>query len=72
MRLIYEATGLPVALGDAITLHGSRYTVGYFRSPHKPSSEGKVVLHHLGNPRASAEFYVSIIGAKWIEREDRP
>lgn len=76
MRLIYQATKKPVALGDAIVLQregetARHYTVGYFREPHKPASEGKVTLYLGGNPRASQEYYVSVIGAKWVDREDR-
>lgn len=37
----------------------------YFSHPHKPSSEGKVSLEN------GMEYYVSVIGAEWIEREDR-
>lgn len=66
MRLIYEATGKEVKVGDiAYTKQGEPVEVEYFAPPHKPSSEGKFSVKRGG------EFYVSVIGAKWIEREDR-
>jgi hypothetical protein len=73
MKLVYKATGLPVAVGDEVRLDSPprRYTVRHFRSPHKPSSEGHVTLFFENNPRAAQEFFVSVIGAEWIEREDR-
>jgi hypothetical protein len=73
VKLIYEATGKAVAVGDEVLLDAPirRFTVGFFRKPHKPSSQGHVILYFEGNPRDAQEFYVSVIGARWIEREDR-
>jgi hypothetical protein len=42
-----------------------------FREPHKPSSSGHVVVKEMTELGFSKEFYVSVIGAEWIEREDR-
>lgn len=75
MKLVYKATGLPVALGDLVTLGDAKewMRVASFRRPHKPSSQGHVTVEPL-NPRWIAdrrEYYVSIIGAEWIDREDR-
>jgi len=70
MRLVYAATQKPVKFGDPVTLNGQQFTVDSFRKPHKPDSEGKVSLRQ-GNWPFPSEVYVSIIGAEWIEREDR-
>ena len=66
MRLVYKTTGDPVKVGDVIPSLG---IVMFFREPHKPSSEGKVTLRI--NRVSCQEYYVSVIGAHWIEREDR-
>lgn len=71
MRLIYTATGQPVAEGDRVAISGESAEVIYFRPPHKPSSEGHVVVAFGPLVCESREFYVSVIGARWIEREDR-
>ena len=70
MRLVYTATQLPVNIGDEGILDAPirRYTVKYFRPPHKPSSSGNVTIEIDGQ---MVERYVSVIGAEWIEREDR-
>ena len=55
--------------GDKVTLsNGTEVKVHYFREPHKPGSQGKVTVQEGGSTR---EYYVSIIGAVWVEREDR-
>ena len=69
MRLVYESTGKPVQVGDKVTLDGELLIVDYFRPPHKPNSEGKVTL--VGKSKFGYEYYVSVIGAKWVERDDR-
>lgn len=71
MILIYKATGTEVKVGDQIiTNNGQWVRVTYFRPPHKPSSEGKISIETLDR-KSEREFYVSVIGAEWIEREDR-
>lgn len=71
MRLVYTATGQPVAVGDSVAISGVPVEVIYFRPPHKPSSEGHVLVAYGPQVCDSREFYVSVIGAEWIEREDR-
>lgn len=78
MKLIYTRdsgdmiAGSIVSPGDWVTTsQGDRMIVGGFNPPHKPSSEGKVWVHPVGNTEHQREYFVSVIGAKWIEREDR-
>jgi hypothetical protein len=71
MRLIYtNDPGREVKVGDDVELahSGQQARVHYFRPPHKPESEGHVTVLVNGTTR---EYYVSVIGAEWIEREDR-
>ena len=71
MRLVYKANGTEVKVGDVVTTsRGQKCKVTYFRPPHKPSSEGKVSVRTEGSS-FDMEYYVSVIGAEWIEREDR-
>lgn len=71
MRLVYEATQRDVACGHKVRISGVWHVIAFFRAPHKPSSQGKVSVYPYGHPDQSREFYVSVIGARWIEREDR-
>ena len=71
MRLVYKVTGKEVKVGDIVTtFRGDKCEVKYFRPPHKSSSSGKVTVQLEGS-NLSMEYYVSVIGAEWIEREDR-
>lgn len=71
MRLVYKANGNEVKVGDvATTFRGEKVTVKYFEKPHKPNSEGKVTVQEEGCSFCN-EYYVSVIDAEWIEREDR-
>jgi hypothetical protein len=72
MRLVYEASGTEVKVGDFVYIGDDRYTVMYFAKPHKPASSGKVTVRHpYDDVGWGEEYYVNVIGAKWIEREDR-
>lgn len=71
MRLVYKATGEEVKVGDIATMRdGTKCEITYFKPPHKSSSSGKVTVKEDGDTFCR-EYYVSIIGAEWIEREDR-
>ena len=71
MRLLYDVDQVPVTIGDVVDLKdGESVEVTYFREPHKPASSGKVSVKYIDSEQ-TAEFYVSVIGATWIEREDR-
>lgn len=72
MNLVYESTGEPVQVGDMVDLSdGEKVRVSYFRKPHNPSSSGKVTVEHVNQDDSSREYFVGVIGAKWINREDR-
>lgn len=69
MKLIYKQPfGKLVQIGDKVTLTGHEMTVESFEKPHKPDASGRVVVTDGAN---SNRYYVSVIGAEWIEREDR-
>lgn len=72
MRLIYikgPNKGKEVKEGDKVkTFRGENATVEFFRPPHKPCSEGKVSIMI---DKSNEEVYVGVIGAEWINREDR-
>lgn len=74
MKLIYTdgpKKGELVKVGDEVrTSHRNKATVTFFREPHKPESEGKVSIKN-GKTGCEQELYVSVIGAEWIDREDR-
>jgi putative transposon-encoded protein len=72
MRLVYKETQDEVQLGDMVTLSdGQEVEVTYFRKPHKPGSSGKVSVNSKFD-RIGCEFFVGVIGAEWIDREDLP
>ena len=77
MKLIYTLphgknikVGQEVKVGDkALTFRGEPVTVEYFVPPHKSGSSGKVTVKDTeGNMR---EYFVGVIDAEWIDREDR-
>lgn len=69
MRLVYQQSRRAVKIGDRIELNNGPVTVDYFVKPHKPASEGRVSVKT--EQGGLCEYYVSIIGARWIEREDQ-
>jgi hypothetical protein len=73
MRLVYKTdpTRL-VKVGDVIeACDGTKMQVMHFKEPHKPASEGKVSVRPVGADFGDSEYYVSVIGAEWVDREDR-
>lgn len=71
MRLVYQGTDTEVKVGDIVRLTDDECVkVAYFREPHKPSSSGKVLVENM-ETGFKREYYVGVIGAHWIEREDR-
>lgn len=76
MRLVYEKTGIEVQVGDIVeTIRGLKVRVHSFDKPHKPDSEGKIMVEGAvdGGPGflGKVNYYTGVIGAQWIEREDR-
>jgi hypothetical protein len=75
MRLVYIATGKEVRVGDRVLIDNVEHLVRFFREPAHPASSGKVSVVAPGSDGPASdynmEYYVSIIGAEWIEREDR-
>ena len=70
MNLIYTESRERVRIGDIVDLgKGEMVEVKYFREPHKPSSQGKVSVETV-NSAYQREYYVSVIGAEWVDRED--
>lgn len=71
MKLVYTKTQVEVKVGDIITEDdGTQLKVEHFRQPHKPSSSGKVTVSCEGE-NYQMEYFVGVIGAEWIEREDQ-
>ena len=71
MRLIYEKTGEEVKAGDLVSSQdGELFRLDFYREPHKPSSTGRVYVTRLVEQGSQLEFFPSVVGAKWIERED--
>ncbi len=71
MRLVYDNTGIEVKTGDVVHIDDVPHYVVSFNKPHKSSSSGKVSVKEMTDKGFSAEYYVSVIDATWIEREDR-
>ena len=73
MRLIYTATQKPVERGDIVQVGNQHLAITHMPPPHKPDSSGKVTVKPVGEGYAGSgfEYFVGIIGAEWIEREDR-
>lgn len=69
MRLVYTKTQKEVKVGDTVAVSGEAMKVTYFRKPTSAASSGKVSVSSIGFP--DREYYVSVIGAEWIDREDR-
>lgn len=71
MRLVYTATRKEVAVGDKVTMHngGDACVTGWER-PRSPVSSGRVYVIPESSVYESS-YYPSVIGAEWIEREDR-
>jgi len=73
VKLVYEKTNEEVKIGDELRFLrcGDEIDakVTYFRKPNSPASSGKVSIEYADG--VTVEFYVGVIGARWIEREDR-
>ena len=72
MRLVYEGSNnAPVVLGDVVHVKGTPYYVMSITKPHKPASTGRVLCKAMTEEAWVCEWFPCVIGATWIEREDR-
>lgn len=76
MKLVYDHNQAPVSVGDMVCLSNGEdvFVVQYITEPHKPSSTGRVGVKHIlddGTLSLSTEYFPSVIGAHWIDREDQ-
>lgn len=83
MRLIYKQdqplcgkkAGDQVEVDDIVTCGKDTYRVEYFAKPRSPASSGKITVSAAASDKTvygrQMEYYVGVIGAEWIEREDR-
>lgn len=72
MKLVYEASGTEVKIGDeAILSRGERVVVTEITKPHKPESTGRVTVKGRRSNDFPQSYFPSVIGAKWVEREDQ-
>jgi len=81
MNLIYNSDeinadrkGTTVKVGDRVVTNlGESVEVRFFREPSSPASSGKVSVRYTSEEDEGheAEYYVSVIGAEWVNREDR-
>ena len=70
MKLIYKFSGEEVTVGDEVYVDEIKYNIIDITPPHKPSSSGKVLLKESIDQLLTCEYYVDVIKAEWIERED--
>ena len=71
MRLVYTTCQKEVAIGDKVHVHNSGVMlVTGIQKPHNPASTGRVYVKPLDGG-SEGSYYPSVIGAEWIEREDR-
>lgn len=84
MKLIYTNDGEEVQIGDMVDIHGIKHQIVDLTPPHKPSASGYVYVKKLADLTSSNSdsfsrifssegdrYYVGVIGAEWIDREDR-
>jgi hypothetical protein len=77
MRLVYTSgprLGKDVKVHDMITVYGDQYEIHSIERPPKLESTGRVIVHppHIKySPANEVAYYPSVIGAEWVEREDR-
>ena len=73
MRLINKETRNEVKIGDTVeTFRGEEGIVTGIDEPRKSGSTGRVYIKfEYPNAKLTREFFPGVIGAEWIEREDR-
>jgi hypothetical protein len=71
MKLIYERNGNEVNLGDTVLIKGKPYYLQAIIEPHKPSSTGRVWCVTMDERKVFNEWFPSVIGAVWVNRNDQ-
>lgn len=65
MKLVLKDTETELVVGETYkTFRGEDVVLNSIEKPHSPASTGRV---HT----SEGSFFPSVIGAEWIEREDR-
>lgn len=71
MQLVYSCNKEPVQSGDVVHVRNQAYYVENIVEPHKPSSTGRVWCRSMCEGKYFNEWFPSVIGAEWIDREDQ-
>jgi hypothetical protein len=72
MKLIHQATGVEVKVGDTLTYRDGATTVlRYIQKPHKPASTGRVYVSQSSAIDAGQGYFPSVFDLVWVEREDQ-
>jgi len=66
-----DGTQTDIQVGSQFYHEGDDMEVTYMPVPHKASSGGKVTCCVVNDTDSSREFFASVWGMKWIEREDQ-
>lgn len=74
MRLVLKSTQAPMGVGSIFPFRRTGMPVKLMKivhapEPHKSSSEGKITCAFPDS--SQSEYYASVWGLEWIEREDR-
>ena len=71
MRLVYTATQKEVAIDDRVEIHNGGFArVTGWERPRSAASTGRIYVIPENSPYEGS-YYPSVVGAEWIEREDR-
>ena len=71
MQLVYSINKLPVFIGDVVHVRNTAYYVENIVEPNKPSSTGRVWCRSMDERKYFNEWFPSVIGAEWIDRNDQ-
>lgn len=75
MKLVYEATGKEVKVGDRVIMRNQksvRCVITAIQRPHTPASTGRVyVAPSMMKASEGQGYFPGVFDMEWIEREDR-
>jgi hypothetical protein len=73
MKLVHKRSGKLAKIGDQWSYKKRKFCLLGAVLPHKTSSEGRVCvrIEFKDGTTNEQEFYCSVAGLEWIEREDR-